>query len=256
MNRRQYLALLGGVSLAGCTGGEQADGQAGTTAPPMTPQDQSGDGGTPTDSPSPTETDSPSPTEQARVDLELGDPELVTIDRGYGTYPGADVTITNTGDAPTQTVECTFDWFDTDGEYIDSSKAYAHALGAGRTLAAREMARGIDAEIGGVEVAASTSSEPATLGVRDVSLGDTQFRASADNVLLRGRVTNERNSELGYIEAIGRVYDGEGRLLATDYTNETDLAAGADWTFEIEPRTLGRNEQVKAGDIVLTEGFF
>jgi len=96
----------------------------------------------------------------------------------------------------------------------------------------------------------------ATLGVRDVTLGDTQFRASADNVLLRGRVTNERNSELGYIEAIGRVYDGEGRLLATDYTNETDLAAGADWTFEIEPRTLGRNEQVKAGDIVLTEGFF
>lgn len=261
MNRRRYLALLGAVSLAGCSGSEQPE--SGTTSEPMTPQDQTGDTPTgtarPTDTPTEAETDSPTETatatEQATVDLSVGDPAVITVDRGHSTTQGGAVSVTNTGTAPTKTVECAFDWFDTDGEYIDSSTAYARAIGAGTTWAARTLALGVDAEIGGTEVTVTTDDEPAILGVEGVTLSDTQFRASADNVVLRGTATNERNTAVDYIEALGGVYDAEGTLLATGWTNESDLAAGGTWSFELQPRTVGRNDQVEEGKIILTEGF-
>lgn len=67
-------------------------------------------------------------------------------------------------------------------------------------------------------------------------------------------VTNGRDNELRYVETVGTVYDAEGTLLTTGYTNETELAAGASWDFEIEPRTDGRNDQVETGSSVLTDG--
>lgn len=71
-------------------------------------------------------------------------------------------------------------------EYLDSSNTYVVTLRAGGTWAARAMVRGLDAVIGGFEVSTSTDPGLDVLGIRYISLSNTQFRASADNVLLCG----------------------------------------------------------------------
>lgn len=260
MHRRRYLATAAiTLGLTGCSGdgGNDGEGNNQDTMTPAdaespTPTDTSEETDTPTETEPETETETETPT--ADVSLSVGQAELVDVDLGYYTGSAGQVAVENTGNAPSNSLRCTFDWFDDNGEYLASDANLCRTIAPGEVWVARFTPTSVDdpASVGDVEAAISGGDKPATIEAPDVELVDSQLRASEDEVLVRGEAQNNSDTELGYLEAIAKVYDGDDRLLATEYTNETNVSGGATWRFEMNPFTVGRNGDVESAEVLLT----
>lgn len=249
------------LGLAGCTsddgGGGDGEDRDTMTAEDAetTPTDTATETVTPTETETETEQETETETETPaeEVSLTLGDPELVEADLGYTTRPAGQITVENTGNAPSEQVDLTFDWFDDSGEYLASDSTYCHTIGAGEVWQARARPISVENEedVSDVEVALSGGSSPASLGADGVKLVNSQLRASEDDVIVRGEAANNRDSSLSYLEAIAKVYDGDGQLITTEFTNETEIASGGTWRFEINVMTTGRNGDVESAEVIL-----
>lgn len=246
MNRRRFIAALGTAWLAGCMG-TGTDGDSGNGS--ATPTDKP-----PTDSPTPTMTQAETDTPEANVSISVGTPQSVSVDLGYYSGPAWEVSVKNTGTAPSNQTWLTFDWFDGNDGYLKSSSAPCASIAPGETWVARSYPNGVDAKVERAEVSLQETPEVYSFGVDGVKLTDSTFRASSEQVLVRGAAENTRDTPLGYLLAVGKVYAEDGTLLAAEYTNETDIAAGETWRFEMQPWTVDRGDIAAAGGVLLSTG--
>lgn len=189
-------------------------------------------------------------------EIEIGDTQLVEVDRGYEVRPMAEVEVTNTGEGPTGNFSITVDWYDGEGNYLASTDTDIPTLAADETWLPRtdpfidventDAIADFDVSVGQVEGTASLDPE-------SVSLTDDQLQASEENVLVRGTAQNNREETLSYLGVAVKVYNAQEEIIGHAYTNESDIAAGGTLNFEVEPDTNGRNGLVESHDVALSE---
>lgn len=189
-------------------------------------------------------------------DITLGESSLVQVDAGYETRPMAGVLVTNKGDSTTGAVPITVDWLDSAGEYLASSSTDLRVIGIGETWSARvdplidvddySVINDFDVSVG--DVSPATSINPDNLTASGVEL-----KASESQVLVRGQVQNKRSSTVDYISVTVKVYNKKGEIIGSEWTNETEIASGNAFRFELEPNTKGRNGDVDSAQVVVSD---
>jgi len=188
--------------------------------------------------------------------IAVGESSLLQVDTGYETRPMAGVLVTNDGDSPTKQLEVTADWLDSNGDYIASSTASIQTLGVDETWSAR-IDPNIDVDdysaIDDFEISVGNAAPATSLNPDDVTLSGVELRASESQVLVRGQVQNKRDSTLGYVEVVAKVYNAAGDVIGWKRTNETDVSPGDVLRFELEPDTKGRNGDVESHKAVVAD---
>ena len=186
--------------------------------------------------------------------LEVGRTGLIEVDLGYETTPMAEVAATNTGDAITGMASLTVDWFDGNDEYLASIRTYTRGLCPGEAWLARADP-GIDVEnpdeIASFEVSPGPAS-PAVYGPNGVTVSNSEYRASEQDVVVRATAKNTRESPIDYLVFAGKVYNDADEVIGHYWTNETDIDAGATVRFEGDPRTRGRNGAVSSHEVLVS----
>jgi len=185
-----------------------------------------------------------------------GTTEIVEVDFGYETRPTATVPVTNNGDLPTGRLPVTVDWLDSGGTYIASSTSTLLTLDAGETWNARvdphidveDYSEIADAEANIGQVSTATSIDP-----ENIRLVNDEHRASEQQVLVRGSIKNERDQTIDYIAIVAKVYDSNGDIIGSAWTNETDITSSGQFRFELEPTTYGRNGFVDSHQVAISE---
>lgn len=221
MRRRDYLGLTG-VALAGLAGcAEESD-----EIDDPQDEDDSGSDDTPTEEPTPTE-----PSGEPNV--QFGDSELVIDDSGVTTDAYAEVIVENVGDGPTGQVTVAVEWYDADGNYLDDNAGQLPSLDAGETWVAQVSAPTSDPEnIDSIEVSGEFKNSP-PVGPEGMKVAESELEIAEFESIITGVAENRRDDEIGYVEAHGKIYDDQGRVIGGAWTNETDIPAGTDWAFEI-----------------------
>lgn len=270
MERRRYLALVGMGALAGCSGDEsgsdntptsaEPDGTGDTaTSPEPTPTERptATKTATETETDTPTETETDTPTEtrtpEPFSEITVGNAELITIETALDDEVGAEVVITNEGDAIAPSFEIGVDWLDADGEYIATSSVYGEVLEAGETYIARTPAW-LDVEeperIEGVEATVTDESPfgEADIYPEGIEVTQSTTRASDEDVVVRGVIENNRDTT-EYLEYGAKVYNENGDVIGIG-TGIEEVAGGDSWRFESNITTHGRNGQVESGKVI------
>ncbi len=253
MRRRHYLAATtSGLSLAlaGCTGQIQ---DAGTT-------NSDAETGTSVNSGAPTAEQQGQETTREPVggpNVTIGESTIRTDDSGYQTEKYVDVTVFNDGDVPSGQVELTVRWYDDNGDLLDDSRQFLPTLGAGETWLARVRALTTEpAEIADYEVDGQYETQPPQ-APENVELLESDFEVGGDGgVTVTGRAENNTGGELSYLEAVGKLYDADGRVLAGEFTNETEIPAGETWRFNVEWIQFDRIGQIDSYEALLDDSAF
>lgn len=230
----------GGDDGDGSGGGDDGDGSDGGGG-----GDGSGGGGDGTEAE--TETEEPS----GEPDVERGKTELVVDDSGFTTDVYVAAEVVNRGDGASGRVTLTVNWFDADGNYIDDSRAYLATLGAGETWLARVTFLGTGAEeVDDFEISGEFETEHPR-DPSDAELVDSDLLTGDEEVKITGQVENRSDDEIDYIEVIGKLYDGDGNVLATDLANQSGVPGGETWRFELNWLVFDRADQVADYDVLL-----
>lgn len=278
MERRKFLSTVAvGVALAGCgsddtetvddQSGNSLDGGTQTDAPDPTETaageatDAATESPTPTDAETPTQSPTETPTETrtptgtptpaGEPEVVIQESELVVDDSGFSTETHVAATVTNEGDSPSGQVVLTARWYDENGDLLDDSSARLPTLDAGETWAARVEALSDDERIDDFELEGEFEREPPQPPA-DVELVESELQTGEEDVTVTGRVTNNTGDELGYVEAIAKLYDDQGRVLSGNYTNETDIPADETWRFEISWVLFARADAVADHEALLS----
>lgn len=277
-NRRQILFAVGALgiaNLAGCSedgesggtvnegvdadGGGGSDGNGETERPTetLTEATGGGDGGesTPTETPTPTETRTPTatPTPERSVDLVLGATDVFVLESQYSEDLVGEVAITNEGTIPTAGYTVGLDWLDENDEYIATTDVNGMLLEPDETWEARRFAW-LDVDdtekIESVEASVTEMNSPDRVNPNPewIELDDQQVRASDDEVVVRGKVTNTKDTS-EFIDIAAKVYNANGIVVGTEWTLE-EVAGGDSWRFELNPNTYGRNGAVESGKVI------
>lgn len=278
MKRRRYLVLVGMGALAGCSGDESGSDNTPTSAEP----DGTGDTATsseptPSESPTatktatetetdtpteretdtPTETETDTPTETGTPEpfseITVGGAELITIETSLDDGVGAEVDITNDGDAIAPSFEIGVDWLDADDEYIATSSVYGEVLEAGETYIARTSAWLDVDEPERIEGVEATLTDESPFGEADIypegiEVTQSTTRASDEDVIVRGVIKNNRDTT-EFIEYGAKVYNGNGDVIGIGPGIE-EVAGGDSWRFESNVLTRGRNGEVESGKVI------
>jgi len=187
--------------------------------------------------------------------LEVGRSGLVEVDLGYDTIQMAEVAVTNTGDGIAGVANITVDWFDANDDYLASTSVRTRGLRAGETWLARASPR-IDIDnddaIERFEVSPGQARPTTASGPEGVTVSNAQHRASSEEVIVRASATNTRDTQIDYLEFVGKVYNDADEVIGHYWTNETEVSAGETVRFEGNPDTNGRSGQVTAHEILLT----
>lgn len=194
------------------------------------------------------------PTETAEASDPVGEPEIViqdddlVVDEGeFSTDVYVAATVENTGSAPSGVVELTADWYDADGNYLDNDKEFLQSLGAGETWAARVHHLGSDSEqVDGYEFDGRFGTEPPERNPEGLAVEESRMNVGEDEVVIRGRVANDRSSAAPYIQANAKIYDAAGVVIGGVWTNVSDVPAGETWAFELAWH--GRDRVSQAAD--------
>jgi hypothetical protein len=248
MRRRRYLALSGALlaGLAGCSEDSEIDDPQDT--PESTPTDTSGeDRVTPDETPAddvessdtPEATEEPTPTKPpGEPDVQFGERELIKDDSGYSTEAYAEVIVENVGDGPAGEVTVEVEWYDSDGNYLDASTGRLPSLDAGEVWIAQVSALSSDPEdIDSIEISGEFDNSP-PVAPEGMKVTESELEIEDFSSQITGVAENNREEDIGYVEAHGKIYDDQGRVIGGGWTNETDIPAGRNWAFEI--RLSGR----------------
>lgn len=235
LTRRSVLGALSTFPLSSVAS-STAQAQAGT-------QTNGTSGGT-------TETGTPS---SSNTPLSLSNPRVMTIDAGFGEELVGEVTITNESDSLITDFQIGMDWINKSGAYMATTDLYGGFLAPGETWIARTYAW-LDVEntsqIGSLETAITDMNPFGDLiaNPEGIELVDPILRASEEDVVVRGQIKNNRNTQ-EFLNASVQVYDGEETIIGIGDSIE-EVPSGGTWQFEIAPDTVGRNGQVEYATVV------
>ncbi|WP_137682856.1 FxLYD domain-containing protein [Haloarcula mannanilytica] len=187
--------------------------------------------------------------------LEVGRSGLVEVDLGYDSIQMAEVAVTNTGGGIAGVATVTVDWFDANDDYLASTSVRTRGLRASETWLAR-ASPSIDVDnddaIDSFEVSPGQARPTTAFGPEGVTVSNAQHRASSEEVIVRASATNTRDTQIDYLEFVGKVYNDADEVIGHYWTNETEVSAGETVRFEGNPNTNGRSGQVTAHEILLT----
>ena len=258
MRRRTYLttiALTTSAGLAGCAGedgengsgneGGEGESTGGTENEESTPPTEE------TETRTETETETETAESEGEPDIQTSPGELSVDESGYSPETYVPAEVTNEGEGASGRITLAAEWYDENGDYLDNDTEYLQTLAAGETWLARVDALTDDEEIDDYELTTEIGDEPPQPPA-DVEVLESELQTGEDEVSITGRVENNTGDELGYIEAIARVYDDEKRVLGDNYTNETDLPEGETWRFSIDRLARYRIDEVDDHDVLLS----
>lgn len=244
MRRRAYLGtLVTAAAVAGCSSSGDGDAE---------PDPTDGE----TDSPPSTSEQTPTPEPEPDPEIVVGQLNMKSglQNKAYEAMVAAP-TIRNQGDAASTRLNLTIDWLDGDENYLASSETRIMTLGAGQTWLPRVSSRfAVDdpEEVAGYDAFVGVVAAAEELDPDGITLSNTQLRTSDQEVIVRGEVTNERDSQVPYVLAVVKLLNADGAVIASDIWNETAVEAGATLSFERTPNTMARNEDVDSMEIVLS----
>lgn len=255
MRRRQYLTLIGAASIAGCTG----DGTESIDTPEPT---ESGPGETEAatepsseDTSTASETETETTAERGEADVRIGETELRVDDGQFSTDVFVEAEIVNQGSAPSGQVTLMVDWQTENGDFLDTAEETLVSIGAGETWLARVYYFGTQADqIDDFEASGEFEETPPSVP-NGVELLESQLNVEDDDIIVTGRVENGTGAELSYLEAHGKLYDDDGNVLQSAWTNETDIPTGGTWAFEVNALQTDRWSAVADHEVVLSERF-
>jgi hypothetical protein len=280
MKRRAFITSVLVTGLAGCSGGsedietssatntptaeptetatmttiptETYTASPTTTASPMS-TDSPTSSASPTATRSPTPTATPSPTatatEATGAEIVIQSHELVTDDSGYSTEKYVAVTVENTGRSSSGKVTLEVEWYDDGENFLDSSTERLATLGGGETWKARVYKLTDASAVADYEISGSFETEPPNLPEDIELLGSTLH--VEDDPAVTGRAENNSGEEVDYIEAIAKLYDSQGNVLASEFTNQNGVPESTVWKFSIEWFGFERTDTVKSHETLL-----
>lgn len=245
MQRRRYIELLGigtGGALAGRVAAmdEHGENNGENDDDDVEPEDK--------------DQDEDHPLDPCVSNLQLAQSELVHDDIGLSAETYALVDVENGGEAASGKCALEVEWHDEGGARLNNTSESLPWLNAGETWHAAISEIGLDAEeVADMEVVgAYETASPAIPEL--LTVAESAFKPDDFTSTIEGVVENEAETDVGRVEAHGRVFDEEGRVLAGDSTTEFDLPAGRDWSFEIRLRGLDRPHNVVDHDVTLDVG--
>jgi len=193
-------------------------------------------------------------TSSGKPEVTIREHELVIDEKEYTTDVYVAATVRNEGDAPSGQIKLTAKWYDADGNYLDDDDWRLRSLGTDETWAARVYYLGGSAEeIDDYEIDGEFETEPPQTNPEGLEMVESEMNVGEDEAVISGKVRNDRDEEVSYTEATGKIYDGEGTVLDDDWTNVTDLPAGETWAFEVKWRGRDRTEQAADYSVWITE---
>lgn len=253
MQRRTYLAALAALGIAGCSGSNEptASEPSTTNGPPSNTAQE----------------DSAQSLNVIVEDITVIPPS----DHNYYSVPVAEPRITNTGEAATRRFFITVNWFDKAGNLLGSSSETRIRM---RTLAADETwlprldpswdvdrPSAVDsAEIGIGEVdPAAVGSERvrpdesnkrvAELDPDGIAVSEKTLDVSNGQVNIRGSVTNNRQSEVGYLETVVKAHNADEAVIGWDYIDDSDVGAGETVYYDTDVDTGGRADAAEEASV-------
>lgn len=264
MERRHFLIGTGTVLstiVAGCTeDSEEVDGGTRDDNGDETdePEDDNGDGGSGESDETDESEDDEDDEDIGEADLEIVDHELVVEEGDFTTDVFVEVTVDNTGDAPSGDVELQVDWYDADGNYLDNDTGRLTTLGAGETWSARVYHLGTAAEdIDDYEIEGEFAEE-AYEPPEGISLVESSMEVIEgdydDELVVEGLVENDSGEDQPYVEVVATIYNANGVVLGDEWTNVTDLRDGDTWAFEFDyfsPDVRNRTDEAADHDILI-----
>jgi len=225
MDRRRYLAISSALfaGVAGCSesSNEIDDPQAAQTET----DDGSNDG---------QETEDTTPNEsEGEADVEFGDRKMLTDDSGFSAEKYVEVVVENVGDGPAGQITVTVDWFDADDNYLEETEGRIPSLEAGEVWVAQVSALTSDTEnIKSFEITGEFEDTP-PVAPSGMQVTESELEIDDFSTQISGVAENTRDGEMDYVEAHGKIYDDQGRVIGGGWTNETEIPAGSNWAFEI-----------------------
>lgn len=261
MQRRQFTKAtavglcIGG--LAGCTeDGTQTVGGGDEGGDDPTATGNGGDGDDPTDTPTDaetkTETETDTETEASgSASISIASDELEKTESSYSTDAYVFADVVNEGDAPSGEIALTARFYDGDGNLIGDGSSRLVRLLPGETWKAAIWFIGDGEEVEDYEVEGEYVEEAPNFEPDGIELTGSEMEKSSDEAVISGTLKNNTGDEVSYVEVHGLFYADETTILASDWTNQTDIPDGDTWKFEVTIRNrIGRVEEVNSHKVV------
>ena len=170
--------------------------------------------------------------EDGEANVVLGEAEYDIFDIQTGDEPGITVPVQNIGESDSGEAEITVEWVNDDGEFLGSDRKTINTLKTNETWLARVISwNTADHE----EVADFDYFGDYSITTPKVvdSLSVDSLRFDRENVRLNVGVEYQEGSIPSRVRAIGRLFDGEGRLIGDTSTTESDIPTNRPWRFDI-----------------------
>ncbi len=257
MHRRTYLALAGGILVAGCTGGEN-DVEAGTTDRAST-NGSASDSGTATNAPNSETKAGTRPTSDPQLSstVEVTSHELRTKGDGSSSAVGVLATVVNKGDSHSGRVHLKGQFYDDSGSLVGDAKADMADLAPGETWQAYVPYEGNDA--GSIaEHAVSGSVDPVPqFNPSGLKIQEMKLDVTDDKATIRGTIANEGDQAADYVQAVGFFHKSKHTVLDSNSASVDGLKSGETWSFEIDSGMPAfRREQIASQTMAVTDSSF
>ncbi len=237
MQRRKYLhglLVTGTLAVAGCTSDETTEEEQTEATPTEEDQDTDND----EESNEVTETDGDE-TEEDEADEEEtngnGRPDMVNHGHEIVENPennpsiAVDYEVENAGDGDAYFLETVVDWYDDEGEYIDTDSETIWLLRGGETWRAQIPAYSLSGEedrIEDYEISGSFDEQGLSEPPEGVEATESELLVGEDSAEVRGTVVNNSESTVEFLDVIPRVFDADGNHLQDTYDNVENFEPG------------------------------
>lgn len=259
MHRRRYLALAGGILVAGCTDGEN-DVEAKAADNASTADSASDAGATRNASASETKTAENRPTSEPQLSstVAVTNHELRAKSDGSSMEVGILADVVNDGDSHSGRIHLTGQFYDDSGSMVGDAKTDMADLAPGETWRAYIPYEGNNADsitshaIGGRVPDPLPNVNPSGLSIQQMSLDVTDTAAT-----IHGTIANESDSTVSYVQAVGFFHQEAHTVLDSNSASTNDLGSGETWSFEIDSGMPAfRREQIASQTMVVTDSSF
>ena len=161
--------------------------------------------------------------------------------------------IVNEGDSPSGAIELTARFYDSEGNLLENGLNSLVRLKPGETWKATIWFLGDGTEAADFEIEGEFAESPPNFSPDGIELTGSEMSKTSDEATITGTLKNATGDTVDYMEAHGLFYADDTTILASDYTNQTDIPDGDTWKFEVSMRNqFGRLEQVSSHEVVYT----